>query len=290
MSLSPEGDKILFYRVSYQVMWGMKVASASGGPSYEPVSHLPVYGAQWSENSKMIIVQGEKYNKLEEGDAAMRIVPISGGESFLLDMDVDVQGKPFAYCVTPDQKRILFLTKKDGDETDDLYMAPISIEEARVTGTPTRIIENWKRGGAHNTKMSMSHDGTKLAIVDNEDIWVYDMDKKDLKQITKTPEKKKWVAWSPDDQMISYWGFVDEPDFKVETRIISSDGGNLIKTLNNSMIYPWNWSPDNKSVAKLENDKLIISNIFSDEARVLLDLNTHWLEIGKEVSFIKDIC
>ena len=96
--------------------------------------------------------------------------------------------------------------------------------------------------------------------------------------MTKTPEKKKWVAWSPDDQMISYWGFVDEPDFKVETRIISSDGGNLIKTLNNSMIYPWNWSPDNKSVAKLENDKLIISNIFSDEARVLLDLNTHWLD------------
>jgi Tol biopolymer transport system component/TolA-binding protein len=278
LSLSPKGDRILFYRTSYTVMWGMKVASASGGPSFEPVSHLPVYGAQWSANSKMIIVQGEKYNKLEEGDAAMRIVPLSGGESFLLDLDVDVQGKPFAYCVTPDQKRVLFVTKKDGDETDDLYMAPISVEEAMVTGAPTRIIKNWNRGGAYNTRMSMSHNGTKLAIVDDEDIWIYDLDKKELKQITKTPEKKTWVAFSPDDRMISYWAFMDEPDFKVETRIISSEGGNLVKTLENSMIYPRNWSPDNQSVTILENNKLMIRNIFSDETRVILDLNTYGLD------------
>jgi Tol biopolymer transport system component/outer membrane protein assembly factor BamD (BamD/ComL family) len=277
-SLSPEGKRILFHRSSHRLMWGMKVASASGGPSYEPVAHLPVYGAQWSANSKMIIVQGEKYNTLEEGDAAMRTVPLAGGESSLLNMDVNLQGKPFAYCVTPDQRRVLFVTKKDEDETDNLYMAPISIEEARVTGTPTRIIENWQRGGAYNTKFSMSHDGTKLAIVDNEDIWIFDMDKIELKKITETPEKKKWVAFSPDDQMISYWAFVEEPDFKVETRIISSEGGNLIKTLGNSMIYPWNWSPDSKSLAKLENDKLIIRNIFSDETCVILDLKTHWLD------------
>jgi Tol biopolymer transport system component/TolA-binding protein len=276
-SLSQEGDRILFHRSSHHLMWGMKVASASGGPSYEPVSHLPVYGAQWSKNSKMIIVQGEKYNKMEEGDAAMRIVPITGGESFLLNMDVDVTGKPFAYCVTPDQTRILFKTTKE-DELDDLYMAPISIEEVRVTGPATRIIENWNRGGAHNTKMSMSNDGSRLAIVDNDNIWIYDMNKKELKQITETPEKKKWVAWSPDDRMISYWAFVNEPEFKVETRIISSDGGKPIKTLNNCMILPWNWSPDNKSVAMLEDDKFIIRNIFNDESRVILDLNTHGLD------------
>ena len=278
LSLSPEGDRILFLRSSYQSMWGMKVTSASGGPSYEPVTHLPVYGAQWSANSKMIIVQGEKYNKLGEGDAAMRIVLIAGGESFLLDLDVDVQGKLFAYCVTPDQKRVLFATKKDGDETDDLYMAPISIEEATVTGAPTRIIENWNRGGASNTKMAMSHDGTKLAIVDKEDIWIYDMNNKELKQVTETPEKKVWVAFSPNDQMISYWAFLDEPDFQVETRIISSEGGDLIKTFENSAIYPFNWSPDNQSVTFLENNKLSIRNIFSDETRVILDLNTHRLD------------
>jgi len=275
-SLSPGGDRILFYRPSYQLFWGMKVASASGGPSYEPVSHLPVYGAQWSKNSKMIIIQGEEYNKMEEGDVAMRIVPITGGESFLLNMDVDVKEKPFAFCVTPDQKRILFKTTKE-DESEDLYMAPISIEEARVTGPATRIIENWNRGGAYNTKMSMSHDGTKLAIVDNEDIWIYDMDKKELKQITKTPEKKKWVAWSPDDQMISYQAFVDDPEFDIETRIISSDEGKSIKTLKKCMVS-FDRSPDNKSLVLFEDEKLIIRNIFTDEIHVILDLNKHWLD------------
>ena len=104
------------------------------------------------------------------------------------------------------------------------------------------------------------------------------MNKKELKQITETPEKKKWVAWSPDDRMISYWAFVNEPEFKVETRIISSDGGKSIKTLNNCMILPRNWSPDNKSVAMLEDDKFIIRNIFNDASRVILDLNTHGLD------------
>ncbi|KPL25694.1 MAG: hypothetical protein AMS23_04760, partial [Bacteroides sp. SM1_62] len=277
LSMSPEGNKVLFYRPSHQLFWGMKVASASGGPSYEPVSHLPVYGAQWSKNSKMIIIQGEKYNKMEEGDAAMRIVPITGGESFLLNMDVDVKGEPFAYCVTTDQKRILFKTTKE-DESEDLYMVPVSIEEARVTSPPTRIIENWNRGGAYNTKMSMSHDGTKLALIHNEDIWIYDIDAKDLKQITKTPEKKKWISWSPDSRMISYWAFVDNPDFEVETRIILSEEGKPIKTLNNCMVYPFGWSPDNKSVVLFRNNKLIIRNIFTDEIRVILDLNTHWLD------------
>ena len=277
LSLSQEGKKILFYRPSYQLMWGMKVASASGGPSYEPVSHLIAYGAQWSANSKMIIVQGEERNKMEEGDAAMRIVPIAGGESFLLNMDVNVKGKPFAYCVTPDQKRLLFKVMKE-DESEDLCMAPISIEEAKVTGPATIIIEEWMRNGAHNTKMSLSHDGTKLAIVHNEDIWIYNMDEQVLKQITKTPEKKKWVAWSPDNRMVSYWAFVDNPDFEVETRIIPSDGGNPIRTLNDCMLFPFGWSPDNKSVVLLENDKLIIRNIFTDEIRVILDLNNHWLD------------
>ena len=47
------------------------------------------------------------------------------------------------------------------------------------------------------------------------------------------------------------------------------------------MVFPFRWSPDNKSVVLFQNDKLIIRNIFTDEIRVILDLNTHWLnDIG----------
>lgn len=277
-SFSPEGDRILFYRSSYRLMWGMKVASALGGPSYEPVAHLPVYGAQWSENSNLIIVQGEKHNKMDEGDAAIRIVPISGGESFLLNMNVDVTGKLFAYCVTPDQKRILFVTKTDGDETDDFYMAPISIEEAKITGPATLIIENWNRGGASNTKLSMSHDGTKLAIVHNENIWIYNMDTKELNQITDTPENKKWVAWSPDGTMLSYQVFPEIPEFKQRSQIISSKDGKSIKTIEDYLLWPYGWVPDSKSIVYEQRDgKIVIHNIQSDEIKILIDPKSYML-------------
>ena len=123
----------------------------------------------------------------------------------------------------------------------------------------------------------MSHDARKLAIIHDENIWLYDLIEKNLKKITNTPERKKWVAWSPDNQMISFWAFVENPEFEVETRIISVDGGKPISTLNNSVVFPFGWSPGNKSVVLFEKEKLMIRNIFTGEIRVLIDLKNHWL-------------
>ncbi len=280
LSWPPEGKKVLFFRSSYKIMWGMKVASGSGGPSCEPVPHLPVYGAQWSKNSKMIIVDGEEENQMEEGDVAIRIVPIAGGESFLLDLDNDVDGKPRHFRVSPDQKYLLFEVVKENDK-EDFYIAPISIEEARVNGPAIRIIENWSySGGYGNTQLSWSPDGTKLALNYKENIWVYDIDKMNLKQITKTPEKKKWIAWSPNSRMLSYWIFVDKPDWKVETRIIPSEGGDPIKIFRDLDygLLASSWSPDSKSVAALSNGKISIRNIKTNETRIILDVKTQGLD------------
>lgn len=275
LSWSPEGKKLLFFRPSSESVWGMKVTSGSGGPPYEPVSHLPVYGAAWSKNSKMIIADGEELNKMEQGDYIMMIVPITGGEYFVLNLDIDVDGIPIPYCVSRDQKKLLFVIKED--DKWDLYTVPVSIEDARATGTVTRIIENWFPQGAHNTLLAWSYDGNKLALIMNNDIWVIDVNTTERKQITDSPEKKKWVCWSPDGRMLSYWIFIDKPDWKVETRIIPSDGGKPIKTINNCMVYPSGWSPDSKSVVVGSNGKLSIHNIETNESRIILDSKTEGL-------------
>ena len=277
LSWSPEGKKLLFFRPSYEFVWGMKVASTSGGPPYEPVPHLPVYGAAWSKDSKMIIADGEELNKMEQGDYIMMIVPITGGEYFVLNLDIDVDGIPIPYCVSPDQKKLLFVIKED--DKWDLYTVPVSIEDARATGPVTRIIENWFLQGAHNTLLAWSYDGNKLALIMNNDIWVIDVNTTELKQITNSPEKKKWVAWSPDGRMLSYWIFVDKPDWKVETRIIPSEGGDPIKIfrdLDNGILAS-SWSPDSKSVAVVSDGKLSIHNIETNESRIILDSKTEGL-------------
>jgi tricorn protease-like protein len=154
-------------------------------------------------------------------------------------------------------------------------MAPISIEEARVTGPPTRIFENWKCTGAYNTRMSISHDGKKLAFIDNVDIWIYNLEDGSLKQITSSPEVKKWVGWSPDNRMITYWAFVETPDWKLETRIIPSEGGDPIKTLKNCRIYPGGWSPNCESVIMYSMDSLVLYNINTHEMKGIKEFISH---------------
>jgi Tol biopolymer transport system component/outer membrane protein assembly factor BamD (BamD/ComL family) len=274
LSLTPGDYKLLFYRPSYQLIWGVKITSATGGPPYEPVPHLPAYGARWAKNSKMIIIGGEEGNIMEGGENVTRIVPISGGDSYVLDLDMELPGKLSSTYLSPDYKNIFFKVAGEYDN-EDLYMAPISIEEARVTGPPTRIFENWNCTGAYNTRMSISHDGKKLAFIHKEDIWIYDLEDGSLKQITSSPEVKKWVSWSPDNRKISYWAFVEKPDWNLETRIIPSEGGDPIKTLKDCRIYPGGWSPNSESVIMYSRDKVVLFNIVTDKMQGISELISH---------------
>jgi len=253
------GGKLIFYRPSHELFWGMKVASTSGGPAYEPVPHLPAYGAWWSKNSKMIIVQD---------DPELKLIPISGGESYLIDLDIDVEGKPCGFDVDPGNKYILFEIINENDK-GDLYVAPISIEEASIVGPAKKIIEDWTHIGGYNTAISWSSEGNRLAIIHNEDIWIYNCDDNDLEQMTKSPEIKTWVAWSPDGTMLSYQESVDKPDHW--SRIISSRDGKSIKVIQDVLLWPYGWAPDSKSILYELDGKIVNCNIQSDEIKIIID-------------------
>jgi Tol biopolymer transport system component len=271
LSWTGHGQKALFYRSSYNIIWGMRVASSSGGPSFEPVPNLPVFGARWNFDSKMIVVQGEDDN----GDIAMRVVPLAGEESFLLDMDVSVDGKPFPYCSSPDGKKFLFKIVKD-DKTD-LYVVPISVTDARTTGPAIKLIEGWTCRGGWNVNLSWSPDGNKLALVHLGDIWISTLDGEKPVQITKTPEVENWPAWSPDGTMLSHKMHF-ESESNNEYRIIPSQGGTPIKIFKDCKNFRWAWLADSKSFAMVIDGIISINPIGDGESREILDLNSKNLD------------
>ena len=258
-TISQDEGKLLFYQASHELFWGIKVASVSGGPAYEPVAHLPAFGAWWTKDSKKIIV---------EDDPDLKLVPISGGESYRMELDLKAEGKPCHFDISPGNKYILFEVINK-NEKGDLYIAPISIEKASIVGPAKKVIENWTYIGGYNTNLSWSSDGFRLAIIHNENIWIYNCDDNDLKQITKSSELKSWIAWSPDGTMLSYQESVDKPDHL--SRIISSQDGKSIKAIKDALIWPYGWAPDSKSILYERDGSIVNHNIQSNEISIIIN-------------------
>ncbi|MCK4745472.1 MAG: PD40 domain-containing protein, partial [Bacteroidales bacterium] len=161
-----ENNRMLFFRTSYHYAAGQKIASSKGGPSFEPVPLLINWGrAEWSENNNLIAVQGED----EKGEIAFSIVPLMGGESFLLNLDHLIDGKPFPFKISSGLEILLFNVDRD-DGKEDLYAVPVSAEDARTTGPAVKIFKGWYREGAFNIKISLSPNGEKVALIQEDKI------------------------------------------------------------------------------------------------------------------------
>ena len=198
VSFSPEGKNMLFFRSSYDTKWPLKIVSASGGASYKPAGNDAAYGSIWLGDSKHIMVQGE--NELEE--ITFKMISLSGENSINIKIEGDVDGELFPYDFLPDFAHIAFSVKRE-DGKEDLYIAPFSVQEAKITGPARMIFEGWL-GGAYNVTNSWSPDGKKLALIHEGDIWIIPLEGGTPVQITETPDQERWVDWSPDSKFISY--------------------------------------------------------------------------------------
>ena len=131
-SFSPNGGELLFYKPSWDPIWGLKVVSIFGGPSFKPAPSEAVYGSQWSANSKLILAQGEN----ENGDIGYKIIPFTGGNP--VEVKINVKDKPFPFRYSPDLTMLAFSVKRE-DGKEDLFIVPFSMEEASTTG-PARLV------------------------------------------------------------------------------------------------------------------------------------------------------
>jgi Tol biopolymer transport system component len=289
-SWSSDGKKMLFYYDSYDSTNLLKVVSASGGPSFQLGRKLKLwpYTQFWTPDSKMIITEGDTPKPVNSG---VWIIPLAGAEAIPLKLDVSLQGKLHSLALSPDREKVLFSVEQGGGK-QDLYVIPISLKEARSTGPPVLIFNEWDCWrGLEN--WSWSSDGKKLAVIHKEDIWVMSAEKGRPVQVTKTSESEILPEWSPVGEKIVY--VASEGQKKLKLKVISASGGEPMNILDDCSYWSHAWSPDGKELFAESNGIILAIPIDGGKARKIIDLEEQgivdgagglcWFPDGKHIAF-----
>ncbi len=249
-SFTPDGKKMLFYRPSYDMNWGLKIVSISGGPSFAPASGNQVYGAQWVSDSRRMLVQSED----ENGKVLFKIIPLVGENPANVNVETNIVGKPFPFIASPDLSRISFTVKRE-DGRKDIYIAPFSIQQAKTTGPASLIFKGWS-GGAYNVLFSWSPDGARIGLIHEDNIWIVPIESGSPVQMTNTSDRKRWIDWSPDGEKISYLTVSKRTGI---LHILPADGG--ISRVVSTDCRGSTWSPDSKNIVILSRDEIQIISL-----------------------------
>ncbi len=110
------------------------------------------------------------------------------------------QGSP---TFSPDGQRIAFVSNKDG--SPKIYVINIPKPGASLKNIKAILISKHNR---ENSAPSWSPDGTKIAYCarnkDDRQIWIYDFNTNQEKQITKGPGHKENPSWAPNNLHLVY--------------------------------------------------------------------------------------
>jgi Tol biopolymer transport system component/TolA-binding protein len=287
-SWSKNGKNMLFFRTSYFYNSGLKIASADGGPSYEPVPLLTNWGtALWSDNNKLVGVIGEDENT----DIVFRIVKLSGGNSRIIHLNDMPDGKPFPFSISPNFEQLLFSIRID-KKRQDLYVVPVSAEEACTTGPPVKIFTDFL--GERPT--TFSPDCNKVGLIYKGNIWIAFTDGSDPVQVTDLQEEVGWIRWTNDENVILF----STPEGGWNLLVNPGEDAKIVKLLDQDKKIEcrhWNIeiSPDNTRFAVLTDEYIKIIPINENGSPEVLDISSLkltncydliWSPDGSNLAFI----
>ena len=291
LSWSSDGEKMLFYRSSYDRKESLKVVSASNGQPFElggRMADLVPYEQYWSPDSSMIVTWAEG----EDAESRFWVFPIAGGEPFPLRIDALVDGKPKPLRLSPDCKNLAFVVQQD-DGTQDLYVAPISLKDGRTTGPAVKVFSGWYRKYSDALVFSWSPDGKKIAIGHEWDIWLVPVEGEEPVQITSRVSSGHRVLprWSPDGEMISYIAYHSEEEQFL--RVVPASGNEDMAILDipgsRQRLYSYQWSPDSKDIVSFSEGVVTAISIADGKFRQLIDLRELSIDYAQEFSWSPDM-
>jgi Tol biopolymer transport system component len=282
---SSDGKKILFYRPSYDYKYGIKVVSITGGPPFDLGRQITLYPEhQWSPDNKIIVAGGENKN----GRYGLWLSPLSDDESALLEIEISVDGSPFPISVSPNGEKVALSVKRN-NRTEDLFVAPISLQDARTMGPAIKVFDGLSRESGTNVTTSWSPDGNQIAVIHRGNVWIASSNGDKPLQITETPEMEIWPGWSPDGRMISY---VAGSERSFYVRPVSGEGqATKIAGADHTSV----WSPDSKQLVIQSEGKISIVSVADGETRQIAKLNDlglervfyfSWSPDGKYIAFV----
>jgi Tol biopolymer transport system component/TolA-binding protein len=281
------GNKLLSFRTSYFSNSGLKIASPDGGPSYEPVPLLTNWWkTRWSDDSKLMVVQGED----EEGNIVIRIVPLSGGESDIIQLDNLPDGKLFPFNISSNIEQILCSLEHD-DGKEDLYVVPISAPGSCTTGPPVKIFSKYKGEGP----CQLSPDGKRLALIHEGNIWLAFTNGNNPVQVTDYQDMVGYVEWTRDGKALLFsvpsgWRLMEDPGSQGKVIELLDEGKKIECSL-----WEIDISPDGSRMAFTAGEHLkIVPLDESGSGRILnleeLDLiefgELAWSPDGENLAFI----
>jgi Tol biopolymer transport system component len=273
LSFSPDGRKMLFYRPSYDYKYDIKVVSASGGPPFDLGRQITLYPEHlWSPDGRMIIAGGGS----EDGRYGTWISPLSGGEPVFLEMNVSVDGGPLrTIAISPNVEKLALGMKRD-DGTEDLFVVPISLQDARTTGPAIKVFDRLWRGTGTNVTSSWSPDGSQIAVIHRGNLWIASSNGDKPIQITKTSKRELWPGWSPNGRMISYVSYAAglEGGSSFYVRPVSGGQTTKIPGADRTSV----WSPDSKSLLIQSEGMISVVSVADGRIRQITKLKDLGLE------------
>jgi len=300
-SWSPDAKTACFYRSSYDYSPLAKAVSKQGGPSFQLGRELPLwpYVHFWSPDSRMIVTSGGSLN-----DRDLFMIPISGGQSTAIKLDISDEKDLQPRSVSPDGKRLLMFVPQGGDK-ENLYVASLSLKDGRTIGPAVKVFSGRDKkpvGYGKIDEWAWSPDGTRLAFVHERDIWVASADKDNSVRITKDPVNETFPVWSPDGKNIAFierQGTVGGVRGGQSLYVVSSSGGERQKIRDGCDKEEFTWSLDGKEILVVSEGFIHAVPLSGGESRQLLDLKKEglkedlksvqglcWIPDGKKLAFM----
>jgi len=286
-SWSKDGESLLFRRSSYEWRSLLRVGSTSGGPTFELARGIDLWPYQqtWASASDRIFTH-------KANDSRLVMIPLWGGDPLPVELGAATSEKAKPLAFSPDRRRLAYAVER-GDNSEDLFTVPVTLDEPGTTGPPALVFKDWDRRQVL-TQMSWSPDGTRIALIHKGDLWLTAAAEEKRVQLTKTPELEGGLNWSPRGDMIAFDAEIKEGDTRLQ--VISASGGEPT-TLWKPSERHW-WAPDGKAVTIASKMKLLNIPIDGGKPREVLDLSGKgfterfwgltWFPDGKRIAFMAE--
>ena len=225
-------------------------------PAWSPDGRRIAYTRHEDVDEYLQSTQDDIFVMDADGGGARQITPDRAGQS------------SFRPTWSPDGERIAFLRSDDVAINNPTRYGDLVVIGVDGTGenqlTKGRLVSGpaWSPDG-HAIAMSIGRRGTGVPTVPDSDIYVLDLERGALRQVTNTPGLYESApAWSPDGTRLAFarWTLQTQFDGKGAVYVVNRDGSDERPVLKPrhfaSGPYSLAWSPDGRALA-LETSSMI---------------------------------